>query len=266
LDDIPKRWEKFADIVLLPNSAFRKIHWESIVCDNFWLNICNSLGVERLARLGEIVGEKRESTVEILLGEDDWVIRKESGIKYGYNLTKCMFSSGNINERRRMGEIISKDEVIIDLFCGIGYYTLPILVKSEAKHVYSCEWNINAINALKYNLENNKVEKRCTVYEGDNRTTTRDLFDIADRVLLGLLPTAEKSYDIALDCLKKTGGILHLHGLAPADNHQKLVIDTTNILENLDSNYKVRNVDINKIKSYAPHWDHLVLDIEINEA
>ena len=124
----------------------------------------------------------------------------------------------------------------------------------------------NAINALKYNLENNKVEKRCTVYEGDNRTTTRDLFDIADRVLLGLLPTAEKSYDIALDCLKKTGGILHLHGLAPADNHQKLVIDTTNILENLDSNYKVRNVDINKIKSYAPHWDHLVLDIEINEA
>ena len=69
-----------------------------------------------------------------------------------------------------------------------------------------------------------------------------------------------------LDCLKKTGGILHLHGLAPADNHQKLVIDTTNILENLDSNYKVRNVDINKIKSYAPHWDHLVLDIEINEA
>ena len=72
---------------------------------------------------------------------------------------------------------------------------------------------------------------------------------------------AEKSYDIALNCLKQSGGILHLHGLAPADDYQKLVIDTTNVLENLDSNYIVKSVNINRIKSYAPHWDHLVLDI-----
>ena len=265
LDDIPKRWEKFSDIVLLPNSAFRGGYWEPIICDDFWLQICNILEVKRLARLGEIIGEKRESSVEILIGNDDWVIRKESGIKYGYNITKCMFSSGNVNERRRMGEIVSKDEIIVDLFCGIGYYTLPILVKSQAKYVYSCEWNINAIDALKYNLKNNKVEERCTIFEGDNRTTTRDLFGVADRVLLGLLPTAEKSYDIALNCLKQSGGILHLHGLAPADDYQKLVIDTTNVLENLDSNYIVKSVNINRIKSYAPHWDHLVLDIEIDE-
>jgi tRNA wybutosine-synthesizing protein 3 len=264
LDDIPKRWEKFADIVLLPNSAFKNIHWELIICNDFWLNICNSLGVKRLARLGEIIGEKRESTLEILVGEDDWVIRKESGIKYGYNLTQCMFSSGNINERRRMGEVISKDDIIVDLFCGIGYYTLPILVKSQAKHVHSCEWNINAINALKYNLKINNVEGRCTIYEGDNRTTTRGLINIADRILLGLLPTAEMSYDIALSCLKKSGGVLHLHGLAPASDYQKLVLDTTNTLENLDSSYKVKNINVNRIKSYAPHWDHLVLDIEID--
>jgi tRNA wybutosine-synthesizing protein 3 len=214
--------------------------------------------------LGEIIGEKRESTLEILVGEDDWVIRKESGIKYGYNLTQCMFSSGNINERRRMGEVISKDDIIVDLFCGIGYYTLPILVKSQAKHVHSCEWNINAINALKYNLKINNVEGRCTIYEGDNRTTTRGLINIADRILLGLLPTAEMSYDIALSCLKKSGGVLHLHGLAPASDYQKLVLDTTNTLENLDSSYKVKNINVNRIKSYAPHWDHLVLDIEID--
>ena len=182
LDDIPKRWEKFADIVLLPNTAFKKKHWEPFISDEFWLQICNGLEVKRLARLGEIIGEKRESTVEILVGDNDWVIRKESGIKYGYHLTQCMFSSGNVNERRRMGEVVSKGEIIVDLFCGIGYYTLPILVKSQAKHVYSCEWNINAINALKYNLKNNKVEDRCTIYEGDNRITSGDLFDTADRV------------------------------------------------------------------------------------
>jgi tRNA wybutosine-synthesizing protein 3 len=265
IDNIPKRWEKFSDVALLPNSSFRGNDWDEIICDEFWKSVCDGLEVKRLARLGEIIGDKRESTVEILVGDNDWVIRKESGIKYGYPLTKCMFSSGNINERRRMGEVVSNGEIVVDLFCGIGYYTLPILVKSKVKHVYSCEWNIHAINSLKFNLKENKVENRCTIYEGDNRETTGDLTNIADRILLGLLPTAKKSYDIALKCLKHSGGFLHLHGLAPANNHQKLVDSTTKLLESLDYDYKVKNIIINKIKSYAPHWDHLVLDIEVKK-
>ena len=138
IGDLPNRWEKFDDIALIPNSSFRKEHWKPIISYEFWIKICQSLNVERLARSGEIIGEKRESTVEMLVGEDDWVIRKESGIKYGYHIKQCMFSSGNINERRRMGEVVSENEVVVDLFCGIGYYTIPILVKNNVKHVYSC--------------------------------------------------------------------------------------------------------------------------------
>jgi tRNA wybutosine-synthesizing protein 3 len=223
------------------------------------------LNVERLARSGEIIGEKRESTVEMLVGEDDWVIRKESGIKYGYHIKQCMFSSGNINERRRMGEVVSENEVVVDLFCGIGYYTIPILVKNNVKHVYSCEWNINSINALKYNLENNNVEKKCTIIEGDNRETTDNLENIADRVLLGLLPTAEESYHVALKCIKEDGGVLHIHGLSPSNNHEKLLLETSEKLQKIDNNYIITNYKINKIKSYAPHWDHLVLDIQIEK-
>jgi tRNA wybutosine-synthesizing protein 3 len=223
------------------------------------------LNVERLARSGEIIGEKRESTVEMLVGEDDWVIRKESGIKYGYHIKQCMFSSGNINERRRMGEVVSENEIVVDLFCGIGYYTIPILVKNNVKHVYSCEWNINSINALKYNLENNNVEKKCTIIEGDNRETTDNLENIADRVLLGLLPTAEESYHVALKCIKEEGGILHIHGLSPSNNHEKFLLETSEKLQKIDYNYIITNYKINKIKSYAPHWDHLVLDIQIEK-
>jgi tRNA wybutosine-synthesizing protein 3 len=262
---LPNRWEKFDDIALIPNSSFRKEHWKPIISDEFWIKICQSLNVERLARSGEIIGEKRESTVEMLVGEDDWVIRKESGIKYGYHIKQCMFSSGNINERRRMGEVVSENEIVVDLFCGIGYYTIPILVKNNVKHVYSCEWNINSINALKYNLENNNVEKKCTIIEGDNRETTDNLENIADRVLLGLLPTAEESYHVALKCIKEEGGILHIHGLSPSNNHEKFLLETSEKLQKIDYNYIITNYKINKIKSYAPHWDHLVLDIQIEK-
>ena len=265
LDDIPKRWEKFDDIALIPNTSFRDEQWKSIINDEFWTKVCQSLSIERLARSGEIVGEKRESTVEMLVGNNDWVIRKENGIKYGYHITQCMFSSGNINERRRMGEIVTENEIVVDLFCGIGYYTLPILVKNNVKHVYSCEWNINAIKALRFNLDNNNVKSKCTILEGDNRATTDELKNKADRVLLGLLPTAQESYNVAMRCLKEGGGVLHIHGLAPSNNHQVFLSETTEKLLKISLNYKIINCKINKIKSYAPHWDHLVLDIEIGK-
>ena len=164
-----------------------------------------------------------------------------------------------------MGEVVSENEVVVDLFCGIGYYTIPILVKNNVKHVYSCEWNINSINALKYNLENNNVEKKCTIIEGDNRETTDNLENIADRVLLGLLPTAEESYHVALKCIKEEGGMLHIHGLSPSNNHEKFLLETSEKLQKIDYNYIITNHKINKIKSYAPHWDHLVLDIQIEK-
>ena len=53
--------------------------------------------------------------------------------------------------------------------------------------------------------------------------------------------------------------------MSTAEKEQELVDKTTKLLESLDYDYRVKNVIINKIKSYAPHWDHLVLDIEIKK-
>ena len=52
---------------------------------------------------------------------------------------------------------------------GIGYFTLTYLVHSKAQHLHACEWNLDAVEALKKNLRLNKVEDRCTIYKGDNK-------------------------------------------------------------------------------------------------
>ena len=52
---------------------------------------------------------------------------------------------------------------------GIGYFTLTYLVHSMAQHLHACEWNLDAVDALKKNLRLNKVEDRCTIYQGDNK-------------------------------------------------------------------------------------------------
>ena len=75
-----------------------------------------------------------------------------------------MFSSGNTTERQRAGTLIEgENEVIVDLFAGIGYFTLPFLVKGRARKVFACDWNADAHQALRISLERNKIAERCGV-------------------------------------------------------------------------------------------------------
>ena len=52
-----------------------------------------------------------------------------------------MFSWGNITEKLRIAQFDCSGETIVDLFAGIGYFTLVYLVHANAKHVIACEWN-----------------------------------------------------------------------------------------------------------------------------
>ena len=72
----------------------------------------------------------RDSQAELLLGVDGWVQHKEGGVLYSLDVTKCMFSSGNTTVRQRMGQLDCRGETVLDLYAGIGYYTLPFLVKA----------------------------------------------------------------------------------------------------------------------------------------
>jgi len=259
---LPKKWEKFSDVVLLPSVAFTGGDWEEFRGVGLWQSVADGLDALRVGQIGEITGETRESGVAMLLGDDDWVVRRESGIDYGYRMTRCMFSAGNVNERRRMGEVAGPEEVVVDMFSGIGYYSLPILVHSRASHVHCCEWNPEAIVALKWNLSKNRVEDRCTVHEGDNRLTSDVLRGVADRVILGLLPTAEGSFESSIEILRESGGVLHVHGLARPNHYEKWSEEVLGKLRAISTSFDFTVSDLVRVKSYAPKWDHVVLDVQ----
>lgn len=54
-------------------------------------------------------------------------------------------------------------------------YSIHGPLRGGAKHVYACEWNPNALDALRHNLQVNHVEDRCTILEGDNRLITLEV-------------------------------------------------------------------------------------------
>ena len=72
------------------------------------------------------------------------------------------------------------------------------------------EWNPKAIKALKWSLEKNGLTERCTELEGDNRT--HDFEPNFDRINLGLLPSSDDGLPIAMQALKRKGGMMHVHG------------------------------------------------------
>ena len=260
-NDLPKRWERFDDVAILPVGAFSDSKWDFVERNLLWEKVANALNVNRLFRKGEIDGEKRESSAELLFGTNPDVIRIEHGVKFVYRVTDCMFSQGNLNERKRMGDLDLSNENVLDLYAGIGYYTLPMLVRGNAKHVTATEWNPNALRDLDKGLKQNRVKKRCTVLEGDNRTHGNLLHGKFDRVVLGLLPQSWEGMETAIRSLKSTGGFLHIHGVSPSDKPEKWEKEVIQKLSNF--NRKIQPNKSIKIKSYAPHWEHRVLDVEI---
>ncbi|CAN0863438.1 tRNA wybutosine-synthesizing protein 2/3/4 [Linum grandiflorum] len=263
LNELPVRWERLGDIVVLPITSFKDPVWDSIR-EELWPVVAASLNAFRLARQGRVASNgTRDSTLELLVGDSGWVDHRENGVIYSFDVTKCMFSWGNLSEKLRMGRLNCEDEVVVDLFAGIGYFSLPFLVRAKAKLVYACEWNPKAVEALKRNLELNSVSDRCIVLEGDNRLKAPK--EVADRVCLGLIPTSEGSWETAIKALKKEGGVLHVHGNVKDSEEdtwtQHLVTSLDNIAKSQGRCWEVVAEHVERVKWYAPHIRHVVVDV-----
>lgn len=169
ISELPRSWERYGDLVVLPQNSFTSPVWRTFGVI-FWEAIAKALKCKRLALDRRVSCDKfRTSGAVLVLGEDGWVEHVENRVRYIFNITKCMFSSGNISEKLRIAGLDCAGETVVDLFAGIGYFTLPYLVHAGAKIVYACEWNPTAVEGLRRGLVANGVEDKCVVHFGDCR-------------------------------------------------------------------------------------------------
>ncbi len=257
IGDLPQKWQKIGDLILFPEGSFagrKDIDWQAVTI---------ALKVNRIGLQAAVAEDSSRRSKAILLhGDKGDVEHYENGISYVFDPFQVMFSSGNITERIRMGEIEAKDEIIVDAYAGIGYYTLPFLAKAGAAQVHACEMTTASIEGLVKGLTANAVEGKCTIHQGDNQTTMPKLKGIADRVILGLLPSSEKTWSLASDCLKPKGGVIHVH--MNIHNHElKTWPEQT---KEYFANYSHRKTEIMHleiVKSYSPGISHVVLDLKM---
>jgi tRNA G37 N-methylase Trm5 len=144
-------------------------------------------------------------------------VHVENGIKYTFDARLCMFASGNGTERMYAGTV-GRDEVIVDMFAGLGYFSLNYAKNAGARLVYALEKNANSFAFLKENIALNGVEARVVPLLGDNRVIGECALGRASRISMGYFtprqPTPHKFIPRALEFLDRSRDcVVHYHYL-----------------------------------------------------
>ena len=176
---LPRHWIKHGDLVVLPSNSFSGPEWDDLISPELWGCVATSLGAKRLAREDHVINDNyRTPSCELLLGNDGWVGHIDNKVCYVFDVTKNMFCHGNITEKIRLSRLPYRDdEVVLDMFAGIGYFTLPLLVHTPVSRVHSCDWSADAITALHKGLVANQVTERCITHHVDCRKVIVTLCD-----------------------------------------------------------------------------------------
>jgi tRNA wybutosine-synthesizing protein 2 len=218
-----------------------------------------------------ITGEHREPDVEVIAGTGDTeTVHHEHGTAYALDLAEVMFSPGNQAERVRMGDVVREQserrarqeegERVLDMFAGIGYFTLP-MARAGAE-VTAVERNPDSFRYLVENAQLNDVGSRVHPYRADCRDVVEQFADEApaERIVMGYYD-AHEYLDSALTALAP-GGVLHVHEATPND----LVFDRP--IERIEDaaakrDRSVEILDTREVKSYSEGVAHVVVDARV---
>ena len=214
-----------------------------------------------------VSGDFRLRNLEFLLGKKTTETRyKEHGCVYKTDLRKAYFSPRLSYERLRITELIQKGEVVLNMFTGVGCYSISIAKHSEPMKVYSVDVNPSAFQYLHENIRLNRVADLVIPIQGDaKKVTEKELQNAADRVLMPLPERACEYLDYAMLALKPTGGWIHYYGFEYANKNEnpveKAETKVSEKMRRLCSNFQVEFGRI--VRPIGPRWYQVVLDIHV---
>jgi tRNA wybutosine-synthesizing protein 2 len=250
---LPRKWELLGDVLLmrLPDEL---VPYKSAVGEVY----ARHLHARAVCReTGAISGVHRTPQVEVIFGEGTETVHKENGLLYKLDVARVMFSSGNMDEKRRMASLNCQGETVVDMFAGIGYFSLPLALHAKAERVVACEINPVAFGYLVDNIALNRVNDVVQPFLGDNRNLPGEHF--ADRVVMGYVGTTEQFLPKAFE-LVKSGGVIHYHETCPIDEFPERPLKR---IAGSAGKARFEVLRQGEVKSYAPAISHYVIDFRV---
>jgi len=181
-----------------------------------------------MAKLGAVSGPFRLRQLEVVAGEGKTeTMHRENGCMFLLDVTKVYFSPRLAHEHNRVAGQVGEYETVIDMFAGVGPFSILIAKKRMNVTVYAIDINPYAIHYLKENVRINKVVDHVVPILGNAEDVINNrLSHVADRVIMNLPEKASEFLEAALKALKPSGGTIHFYTFYKGERTVKIVEDS----------------------------------------
>ena len=212
-----------------------------------------------LAKAGAVSGEFRVREFETIAGSGKTeTVYREHGCIYYLDPTKVYFSPRLSTERLRVARKVRSGEVVVDLFAGVGPFSILIAKQHSDAVVYAVDANPDAIRFLEKNTVVNRVNNVFPLL-GDARKVAMKLSGAADRIVMNLPEQALEFMNIACEVLKPSGGTVHYYGFEAEPNALEKAEDKLRIaVSKLHKSVSI--LEHRVVRSVAPHEWQVALD------
>jgi len=219
-----------------------------------------------LVQTSPVHGDFRLRKLEYIAGENKaTAVHKESGCRFSVNLGECYFSPRLFYERMRIAKQVRNGEFIVNMFAGVGCFSIVIAKHSNAEKVYSIDINPAANQNMQENVRLNRVYGKVIPILGDAKDVIeKRLCHVADRVLMPLPEKAFEYLSYALLTLKKAGGWIHYYDFEHAKKNENPIEKVKlKVAEKLGSLGVAFEIPFGRvIRTTGPNWYQIVLDVK----
>lgn len=202
--------------------------------------------------VGEVEGEYRTREFEILAGRPTTCTEV---IEYGHHfivdLSRAYFSARLSSERQRILDQTRKNEVILDMFAGVGPFAITLAAR--AAFIVAADLNPHAIGLMIENLSKNRV-KNVLPMLADAHHLPKLLPWKFDRIVMNL-PLSGPAFLEDAFLLCRPGGVIHFYSLVSEDREH------SSRIQEIGGDVVAERV----VRSYSPAQWHAVYDIRVRE-
>jgi len=247
-------------IIKIPDSLLTK---KNIIGEVILQSIKNLKSV--FLQRSSVSGEYRLRGLELIAGDEKYVTYyREYGCKFLVNVATSYFSPRLSTERLRISNLVSPGEIVVNMFAGVGTFSVIMAKKHQIK-VYNIDSNLDAYILSIINSKINRLKDRVFSIHGDSQEVLRSnrFKDRIDRVLLPLPERAHEFVDISINCLKPSGGHLHIFSHIKSDTKSQVVPNSEAYIRNLFSNYNFEIKHTQIVRDVAPRIYQTVTDLFI---
>ena len=254
-------FDQIGDIIIvrIPDSLLtkKKIIGETLLNE---VKIAKSVFYQASA----VEGDFRTRNLEILAGEDKTETEyKEFGCKFTVDVENAFFSPRLSTERERIANLVQDGETIVNMFAGVGMFSIMIAKKKKCT-VYSIDINPIAAKLCEKNIISNKLAGNIISINGDaSQVIQEQLENKSDRTLM-LLPERSDEFLKSAINATKSDGIIHYYSHIHADKKSNAgKLSEEHCLQVTPVKSEILGSKI--VRAVGPRYYQTVVDVKISK-